>query len=138
MEPVSVAVVAGLVVKAVQAFGAKVFDQATDAAAEDAAGLGRRLLRRMLGERATPQEVAVQAATADVIAAPDDADAQAALRLKIRQLLEASPQVRSDVQAMVGAAPQAVLAIGERAAAVRGDGNVVITGDHASTHQPPP
>jgi hypothetical protein len=41
--------------------------------------------------------------------------------------------VRSDVQAMVAAAPDAVLAIGERAAAVRGDGNTVITGDNVTT-----
>jgi hypothetical protein len=138
MEPVSAAVIAGLVVKAAQTFGQKVFDQVADAVAEDAAGLGRRLLHRLLGTRTSSAEVAVQTATQDVIAAPGDEDAQAALRWRVRQLLEADPQVRSEVQAMVSAAPEAVLAIGGRAAAVRGDGNTVITGDNVSTHHPPP
>jgi hypothetical protein len=148
VEPVTMTVAAlaaavtHLVVKAAGAFGEKVFEQVTDAAAEDTAGLGRRLLGRLIRGRATAEESAVATAAQDVVAAPDDADAEAALRLKVRRLLESEPDVVAEVRELLRSAPStataSALAIGERAAAVTGNQNTVITGDNVGWQQPSP
>jgi hypothetical protein len=46
-------------------------------------------------------EPALQTAVADLAAQPDDADAQAALRLQLKKLLTAQPALVSELQAMV-------------------------------------
>jgi hypothetical protein len=44
----------------------------------------------------------VQEAAKDVAAAPDDADAQAALRHQLRKLLERDPALRAELEALLG------------------------------------
>ena len=46
-------------------------------------------------------EPALQTAVADLAAQPDDADAQAALRLQLKKLLTAQPALVGELQAMV-------------------------------------
>lgn len=139
VEPVTMtlaalaAATAHLVGKAAVTFGREVFEQLTDDAAEDAAGLGRRLLGRMIRGRTTPAEVAVAEATRRVVEAPDDSDAVASLRLKILNLLQGNPDVEAEARDLLQNAPASMtasaLAVGERAVAVAGSENVVITGN---------
>jgi hypothetical protein len=140
MDPATLAIAATpFLVKAVEALGEKVWDKASDAAADEAAGFGRRLLAKLLHRGhpasasdddvidaeiiddadASPAQAAVASAVRDVVEAPADTDTQAALRLAVRKLLAADPALLAEVAGFIEQK-----APGQRA----GDGAVVIGG----------
>jgi hypothetical protein len=143
VDPITVAAqVTPFLLKAVQTLGGKVWDRASDAAAEDAAGFGHRLLARLLGrdsdpgaqaDSATeggPGQVAVAEAVGDLVAAPDDQDLQAALRVAVRRLLAGDPVLLAEVVDLVEQqAPR--LRAGDRSILIGGDqhGGVNVAGD---------
>lgn len=65
----------------------------------------------------------LQRAAQDVAKAPSDADAKAALRLQIRKILEADPNLRADLEKQVSTQN-----IGPQIAQASGHGSVAITG----------
>lgn len=71
---------------ALTAYGAAVLTKVRDDAADATVGLGRRLLQRIFGGRDDEEPLPVP--LAEVVDAPDDADALGALRLAIRRELE--------------------------------------------------
>jgi hypothetical protein len=148
VEPVTAAAVAAAVlpylVSAVEAFGQKVLERTADAAADEAAGFGARLLGRLLrrdqggaAEDAQPagthasgvgREAAVAEAVRDLAAAPADEDARAVLRVAVRKLLEDDPELREEVAGALRGAP--AVAVGERAIVIgQQSGGVNVAGD---------
>ncbi len=119
MGPVTVAAEATpFLVKAAESLGEKIWDRASDAAADEAAGFGRRLLAKLLRRGHDPSagpgadtdtgpgagtggELAVTGAVQDVVSAPGDQDAQAALRLAVRKLLASNPRLLAEVACRV-------------------------------------
>jgi hypothetical protein len=89
---------------------------------------------RRLRQGPTPESTAVEAAARDVVQRPDDLDAAAALRLQLRKLLEADPELAAELAELVedgrrtGVLTQAA---GARSVAVGGDvaDSVIVTGD---------
>jgi len=78
---------------------------------------------------------AAQEAAQDVAANPEDADAQAALRLQLKKLLAEDKTLAEDVARLweeIRAAGVTVTAIGDRSVAIGGNvsDSVIITGDH--------
>ncbi|MET8503387.1 hypothetical protein ABZV60_01885 [Streptomyces sp. NPDC004787] len=113
---------------AVSAYGAAVLTRAEDEAAGATVRLGQRLLERL--RRNAPDRPALDAAVTDLAEAEDDPDAVAALRLRIRQALRDSPELRAELAALLPA--PAVEAGGERSVSVGGDvTGIVSTGDGA-------
>jgi hypothetical protein len=88
---------------AVGAYGGAVLAKARDEAADATVGLGRRLLQRIFGSRdegePLPEPLSVLAAD------PNDGDAQAAVRLAIRQALADDPALQAEVRSMLASAP---------------------------------
>ena len=81
------------------------------------------------------KERVVQAAQ-DLAAAPDDEDAQAALRYQLKKLLAADQALAAEVARLWGEAQAAgvtVVASGERSVAIGGDvsGSTIVTGDRS-------
>jgi len=118
------------VVAAVRQFGARVFDKATEAAADDTAGYGRRLLARMLHRSSTDPHAgdpALVEAVEDAVNSPDDAVAAAGLEARLRRVLAADPDLLRWLAEQRGTGHQVS---GHRSVAA-GDisGSVVITGD---------
>jgi hypothetical protein len=123
VEPVTAAAVAAAVlpylVSAVEAFGGKVLERTADAAADEAAGFGARLLGRLLRRdrggpagdaqpadaQASGEEAAVAEAVRDLAADPADEDARAVLRVAVRRLLADDPQLREEVVGALRGAP---------------------------------
>ena len=146
MDPVTVAAEATpFLVKAAESLGGKIWDRASDAAADEAAGFGRRLLDMLLRRRhgdgpdadpgadakkATSGELAVAEAVTDVVVSPGDQDARAALRLAVRKLLAADPQLLAEVAEMVQTQAPRQQA-GDRSIQIGGSqhGGVNVTGD---------
>lgn len=104
---------------------AKVRDDAADATV----GLGRRLLQRIFGTRASGEQLPEP--LADVIADPNDEDAAAALRLAMRKALAASPEMQAEVEDMLAGAGVRVTAAGERSIAGQVISGIAVTGDDA-------
>ncbi|MFI6291029.1 hypothetical protein ACIBEJ_05550 [Nonomuraea sp. NPDC050790] len=76
------------------------------------------------------------AAIEELAAHPGDADYVAALRLAIRRVLEAEPELAREIRAMVGA-PGSVTASGERSVAIGGsNAGLVVTGDDVKVEYP--
>lgn len=148
MDPITVAAaVTPFLLKAVQGLGDKIWEKASDAAADEAAGFGRRLLAKLLrrdGGHADPAgtdpsveaapetrgEVAVIDAVNDLVAAPADEDVLAALRLAVRKLLAGDPSLMAEVADLVEREAPGQRA-GERAVQIGGhqSGGVNVTGD---------
>jgi hypothetical protein len=103
--------------------------------AEGAADAGADLARRVWGRIAprAEQKPALKEALDDVAAAPSDADAQAALRIQLRKLLQEDASLREELEKTLAQAGQSntVNASGERSVAVGGNvsGGTIITGD---------
>src|SRR5690349_8692742 len=93
----------------------RVRDAAADATAEATVGAGRRLLRRILGREESA--AVVGAAVQDLAANPNDEDRIAALRLQLRKVFAADPELRAELQTMLPA--EAVTATGPRSVAVQ-------------------
>ncbi len=82
-------------------------------------------------------KAAAEEAAKDVANDPKDTDAQAALRLQLKKLLNQDPTLASDIARLFEEAKQTgsvtnVIASGERAVAIGGNasGNTIITGDN--------
>lgn len=78
---------------------------------------------------------ALQEALTDAQAAPADADAQAALRLQVKKLLQEDPALAAEAARLLASAQtgsKTVIASGNRSVAIGGDvsGSVIITGDN--------
>jgi len=165
LEPVTATVAAAVVVRylvvAVEAFGERVLDKtvdkAVDAAAEESAGVGRRLLAKLLrrdgrsGEPATAvpakgepttaepttaeterRELAVVEAVRDLVRIPADEEAQIVVKAAVRTLLESDPALLAEVARLLEQAPSpstTVAASGPGAVAVgRDNSGVIVTG----------
>ncbi|WP_078624431.1 hypothetical protein [Streptomyces monomycini] len=114
---------------AVGAYGAAVLTRAEDEVAGATVRLGQRLLERL--RRNNPDRPALDAAVTDLAEADDDPDAVAALRLQIRQALRDSPQLCTELAALLPV-PRASTS-GERTVAVVGDmTGIVSNGDGAT------
>lgn len=150
MDPITVAAaVTPFLLSAVEGLGTKVWDKAADAAADEAAGFGRRLLAKLLHRDGghpgtdvedaseveaaprTRREVAVIEAVNDLVAVPTDQDALAALRLAVRKALAADPSLMAEVVDFVERQAPAQRA-GHRAIQIGGDqsGGVNVAGDY--------
>lgn len=109
----------------------RVAKESADAATDATVGLGRRLLRRLLGPGTAGQE-AIAAAVTDLGEHPDDEDFQHAVRAQLKKALAADAQLRSDLVGMLQAAGVSVAAVGERSVAVYTNTGVIATGDDVS------
>jgi succinate dehydrogenase/fumarate reductase flavoprotein subunit len=113
----------------VGAYGAKVLSRVDDAAADGTVRLGQRILARLVRQGRSPGvERAVRVLAQ---AEPDEAaDAAAALRLELRAVLKADPQLRADVAQLLGGSD--AVASGPRSIAVVGESSGInSTGDGA-------
>lgn len=88
---------------AVSAYGAAVLVRAEEEAAGATVRLGQRLLGRL--RRRAPEPEAIDAAVAELAEADGDEDALAALRLRIRQALMSSPELRAELAALLPPPP---------------------------------
>lgn len=115
-----------LVTAAVAKWGESALTKAEETAATETVKLGQRILARLFS-RAKAKEP-VRTAVADLAAAIDDPDFQAALRVQIKKILRDDDELAGELAAMVAAAPTA----SERGIAVGGDNSgIASTGDGA-------
>lgn len=116
---------------AVGAYGVAVLSRVEDAAADAAVGLGRRLVQRVWHRAVRP--AAVESAVVELAEAPGDPDALGALRLQVRKVLAADPELLAQVAGMLRG-QGVVTASGEGAVALGGDNSgVVSTGSGAAS-----
>lgn len=94
-----VTAVSPFVTAAVGTYGAAVLARAQEDAADATVGWGRRMLQRLFG--ADPAEEDVPEVIAELADAPDDADLQAALRVRIRKILAEDSELAAEVAQMV-------------------------------------
>jgi hypothetical protein len=120
---------------AITAYGAAVLSRVESDAADATVSFGQRILRRLTG-RDTPdnQTTAEQDALADTVAelasTPDDADLTAALRVQMRRLIAAHPEIAADIAAWVRPAPLTTITTsGDRSPAVQNNYGTIHTGD---------
>ncbi|MFD3596520.1 hypothetical protein ACFWU5_27705 [Nocardia sp. NPDC058640] len=92
------------VTAALGAYGANVLTRVQDQAAEGTADWGRQILQRVFGTRPADESppAAIDRAAADL----SDQEAVESLRGRIGQLLEADPELATEVQTMVHQAGQ--------------------------------
>jgi hypothetical protein len=125
------------VTAAAQAYGVHTLEKVRDAAVEETSdatvGLGRRLLRHLLGREDSQQ--AIEAAVADLVEDPEDADGVAALRKQLRKALADAPDLAAEIARMLPAPSMHVEASGTRAVAVQSNPGIVNTGDGATYHR---
>lgn len=88
------------VTAAVGAYGAAVLKSAEESTADATVGWGHRLLQRVFGNGEAPE------ALTDLADDPDDADLQAALRVRIRKALADDERLAAEVRAMLAEAAQ--------------------------------
>ncbi|MCI3226921.1 hypothetical protein [Streptomyces sp. NP-1717] len=125
---------------AVTAYGAAVLARVESGAADATVLFGQRMLRRLTGRDATdgettPEQEAVVHCITDLADAPDDADLAAVLRVQIRRLLTAEPDLAADIAGWTRpAAPSKVTVTtsGERSPAVQNNYGTIHTGDSTS------
>ncbi|MGC5010167.1 hypothetical protein ACLQ2R_05340 [Streptosporangium sp. DT93] len=86
------------VTAAVGAYGGAVLARANEEAADATVGWGRALLQRIFG---VTSEAEVPEAVAELAADPDNEDLQAVLRVQIKKLLTADPELAAQVRAML-------------------------------------
>jgi hypothetical protein len=141
MDPITIAAAAvPFLIKAAEALGDKIWEKTSNAAADEAAGFGRRLLDRLRGRggkdetagssTATGTDLAVVEAVRDVVATPGDQAAHGALTMAVRKLLAADPVLMAEVAEMIEKqAPQQ--RAGDRSVNIGGSmsGGVNATGD---------
>jgi hypothetical protein len=125
------------VAAAAGAYGASVVervrDTAADATADATVGLGRRLLRRILGREESAEQVSD--AVQDLAADPADPDRVAALRLQVRKVLAADPELAGEVAQMLERAGGTVTAAGDGAVAVNHNPGIIQTGQNSRAWQ---
>ncbi|OMI38029.1 hypothetical protein SPAR_18213 [Streptomyces sparsogenes DSM 40356] len=124
---------------AITAYGAAVLARVESDAADATVSFGQRILRRLTGrdtpddgETATAEQEALAGTVAELAESPDDADLAAALRVQIRRLLAAHPDIAADIAGW--ARPEApgsvtISTSGERSPAVHTNYGTIHTGD---------
>jgi hypothetical protein len=114
---------------AVGAYGAGVLTRVEDTAADATVSLGQRVLAWLL--RHALRRAPLEEAVADLAGGGQNPDALAALRLQVRKILTANPELLTELAGMLLPAPQAT-ASGPRSVAIAGDNTAsVTTGDHS-------
>lgn len=108
------------VTAAVSAYGAAVLARAQEDAADATVGWGRRILQRIFGIQS--EEDAAPDVVAELADDPENTDLQAALRVQIRKLLTADPQLAAEVAQMVAQARNQV-AVGQGQVNAQASGN---------------
>jgi hypothetical protein len=114
---------------ALGAYGGAVLSRARDDAADATVSLGRRIVQRIFGVREDRSEL--PEALWDVVDDPADPDAVAALRLQVRKMLAADPQLFADVRDMLAGARINVTALGKRSVAAQVINAPVTTGNNS-------
>ena len=116
-----------LATAAVAKWGESALTKAEETAATESVKLGQRLLARLFS-RAKAKEP-VKAAVADLAAAVDDPDFQAALRAQLKKVLREDSELAAELSAMLAAAgPTAA----ERGIVIGGDNSgIASSGDGA-------
>ena len=114
---------------AVGAYGVGVLTRVEESAANATVGLGQRVLARLLGHAS--RRAALEEAVVDLAANGQDPDALAALRLQVRKILTADPDLVAELAGMLPSAPVAT-AVGARSVAIAGHSTAPITtGDNS-------
>lgn len=119
-------------VAALKAYGSGVLTRTENAAADQTANLGRRILQAVWRRRGEQEQAALEQAVGEAAEEPQDADAVAALRQQIKRALREDEELRRELADLFSQAPQSsVVASGERAIASGTNSGVQITGDNA-------
>jgi hypothetical protein len=144
MDPVTLAaIVSPYIVKAAEKLGQRLWDKGSEATADEAVSLGRRIVARLTGQEGTRHEAGpepvgtVGQAVKDVVAIPGDPDAQASLRLAVRKALAADPALLEEITRLVQQqAPRQ--RTGDRSVNITGgqSGGMNITGDSNTVTTP--
>lgn len=115
---------------AVHTYGAGVMQRLQEAAADATVGAGGRILQLLLS-RHRPE---IEGAVVDLADDTADEDRIAALRLQVRKVLAADPELAAAVAEEVGAATgsTAITASGQRSVAAHTISGTVVTGDDAA------
>ncbi|MFI7275492.1 hypothetical protein [Streptomyces sp. NPDC049879] len=121
------------VTAAVAAYGTAVLTKTTDGVADATVSLGRRIVQRLWGRE--EGRAGLEEAIGDLAEAPDDADAQAALRVRLRRALRADPGLAAEVAGLLPAGGTHVSASGDRSVAVGTNHGIVSTGDDATVQR---
>jgi hypothetical protein len=118
---------------AIAAYGTAVLHRAEDDAADATVGAGRRVLQRIFGKQTSGAQLPMP--IADVLAAPKDGDASAALRFAIRKALDADLRLRDDVERILAGQGMSITAAGDRSIAAHTITGGAVTGDNATVNQ---
>jgi hypothetical protein len=150
MDPSMVAVaVTQFLLVAIEGLGDKIWEKASDAAPDEPARLGRRLLATLLHHdgghtdpaatetgssvqagSGTPSKAAVIDAVNDLVVAPADAYAAAVLELAVRELLAADPLLLAEVNDLLVKTQASVQQADDRTITIgRDQSGVLMTGD---------
>ncbi|WP_449065413.1 hypothetical protein [Planomonospora algeriensis] len=113
---------------AAAAYGGAVLARTQEQAADATVAWGQRLLQRLFSTATTEAET--PEVVADLVAAPEDPDVQAAMRLAIRKVLAADAQLAAEITDMLGQARAAVSAGGNVVQTGEVSGGRVYGGDH--------
>ncbi|KUN91132.1 hypothetical protein [Streptomyces caeruleatus] len=118
---------------AVSAYGVAVFARGEGAGVDATAGPGRRMLQAVWLRQDERGREALAAAVRDAHAAPDDADAAAAVRQQVKRALRDDVELPAELARMLPAAGETVkvTASGRRSIAAQSIGTAV-TGDNAT------
>ncbi|GAA3110017.1 hypothetical protein [Streptosporangium carneum] len=87
------------VTAAIGTYGAAVLAQAQEDAADATVGWGRKILQRVFGITSADEEA--PETVAELAGDPENADLQAALRVRIRRILAGDPELAAEVAQMV-------------------------------------
>ncbi|MFJ4486561.1 hypothetical protein ACIP3D_29920 [Streptomyces longwoodensis] len=125
---------------AVTAYGAGILhragDAALDAAVEETAGLGQRIVRLVWRRRDEEGRVALERAVGEAAAEPDDADAAALLRRQIKLALREDAELAREVAALLPAQSGVTVNVsGTRAIGAQHIG-IAASGDNTTIHPP--
>ncbi|MGP3922289.1 hypothetical protein [Streptomyces sp. 8N616] len=122
---------------AITGYGAAVLARVESDAADATVNFGQRLLRHLTGRDAsldnpTAEQEALATTVFDMANAPEDADLKTVLRVQIRRLLAADPDLAADIAGWPRPTTPATITIstsGERSPAVQYNYATIHTGD---------
>lgn len=115
--------------KAIRAYGTDVLKRTEGGAVGATAGLGQRVLKKIFQKKDAPQ---LKDAVDDLAAAPDDPDALAALRLQLRKILNADPELSAEIFEIVREANMSSVISGDRANTAQAVTGIQSSGDSAT------
>ncbi|MFF7202066.1 hypothetical protein [Streptomyces sp. NPDC008141] len=124
--------VAPYITAAVVSYGTAVLSRSAELSADASISLGQRLLGRILRRdmpEQSPEELAVTSAVEDLAENPEDSDLQAALRVQIKKLLLAEPDLIPDIVGLTDQHGVSIVASGDRSVAAHTINGGVHTGD---------